>query len=284
MTFRQYIELMKLRIGVVIALTAVIGYLAVASDVNAVHMVLLALSMLLGSSSSSVFNHFYDRDIDRRMMRTSKRPLANDLGGRGWGVLFFAASLLVVGLVLAMGVFNGIVALHLFLGAFFYGIVYTVWLKRKSWVNIIIGGAAGSFAVLAGAAAVDPSIWLLPTLLAVVLFLWTPTHFWSLAILLKEDYAKAGIPMLPVLVGEKRTAQAILINSVLLALSAMVPWAMGELGPLYGALAALGGAGLLAGNLALIKDPGRIWARRNFFISMIYLMLLFLAVVLDKHL
>ncbi|TAN44056.1 MAG: protoheme IX farnesyltransferase, partial [Rhodospirillales bacterium] len=112
MTLRHYIELMKLRIGVVIALTAVIGYLAVARDVDAVHMVLLAVAMLLGSSSSSVFNHFYDRDIDRRMKRTSKRPLANDMGGSGLGVLFFAATLLVVGLVLAMGVFNGVVALH----------------------------------------------------------------------------------------------------------------------------------------------------------------------------
>ncbi|MBI4968367.1 MAG: protoheme IX farnesyltransferase [Rhodospirillales bacterium] len=285
MTFLNYLELLKLRIGVVIALTAVVGYLAVAERVSAVQIVLLVLAMLMGSAASSVFNHYYDRDIDRKMHRTANRPMARDLLVHPTRVLWMAAALLVLGLSLALFAFNSAVALHLFLGSFFYGIVYTVWLKRRTWLNIVIGGAAGSFAVLAGAAAVNPQSWFLPMLLAIVLFLWTPSHFWSLAILLKDDYAKAGVPMLPVLVGEKRTAQSILFNSLLLVGASLLPWGLGLLGPTYGALAALSGAAFLWANLKLLQTPhDRRWARINFFGSMQHLLAIFIAIILDVHL
>ncbi|KAF0137085.1 MAG: Protoheme IX farnesyltransferase, partial [Rhodospirillaceae bacterium] len=176
LSVRGVLQLLKLRIGVTIALTAVIGYLSVANQINGPHLAMLALAMLLGSVSSSIFNHFYDRDIDRLMSRTAHRPLASGAVGQPERVLWLAAALLVAGVTLAVTIFNWIVALHLLLGAFFYGVVYTVWLKRRTWLNIVIGGAAGSFAVLAGAAAVDPTIWLLPWLLALTLFLWTPSH------------------------------------------------------------------------------------------------------------
>ncbi|WP_142849583.1 heme o synthase [Telmatospirillum sp. J64-1] len=283
MTFRHYLELMKLRIGVMIALTAVMGYVAVADEVSVVQMAVLALAMLLGSAASSVFNHFYDRDIDRLMTRTARRPLASGAAQKPVMVLWFAGLLLALGLGLSSWAFNMVVSLHLFLGAFVYAVVYTVWLKRRTWLNIVIGGAAGSFAVLAGAAAVDPSIWLLPLLLAVTLFLWTPSHFWSLAILLKEDYAQAGIPMLPVLVGEKRTADAILINSVLLVGSALLPWMLGELGWIYGAGSSLLGAWFLWLNWRLCRNPSRPLARKNFFASMLYLVGLFFAVLADVN-
>ena len=116
--------------------------------------------------------------------------------------------LLVAGVASAALVLNGAAALYIFLGAFFYAIVYTVWLKRRTWMNIVIGGASGSFAVLAGAAAVDPVMSPVPILLALVLFFWTPSHFWSLAIAKHQDYANAGIPMLPVVIGDRRTAAA----------------------------------------------------------------------------
>jgi protoheme IX farnesyltransferase len=183
---------MKLRIGLMVVLMAVMGYVAVADKVNPVQLAVLSLAMLLGSASSSVFNHFYDRDIDLIMKRTRSRPLASGQTQHPAHVLWFAAALLVSGCGLAALYFNIIVALHLFLGIFFYAIIYTVWLKRRHWINIVIGGAAGSFAVLAGAAAVDSSHWLLPCLLSITLFLWTPSHFWSLAILLKDDYPHAA--------------------------------------------------------------------------------------------
>lgn len=283
MQFRSYIELMKLRIGFLIAVSAMAGYAAVASHVDAWQLVVLFVAMVLGSSGSAVFNQYYDRDIDRLMTRTARRPLAAGTMADARKALLFAAVLLAAGCLLAVTAFNWVVATHLFLGAFVYGVVYTVWLKRKHWTNIIIGGAAGSFAVLAGAAAVDPSIWLLPTLMAITLFLWTPSHFWSLAILIKDDYAKAGVPMLPVVAGDAACAKWILGNTVLLVVSALLPVIFGELGLLYAVISSAFGARFLWLNVALVKDPSRDLARRNFLFSMQYLAGVFLAVVVDKH-
>ena len=283
MTLRSYVELMKLRIGLMVALMAVMGYVAVAPKVNAGALGLLALAMLLGSASSSVFNHFYDRDIDRLMARTSRRPLATGANTHPARVLWFAGFLLVAGCGLAMLYFNFVVALHLFLGAFFYAIVYTVWLKRRTWINIVIGGAAGSFAVLAGGAAVNPAQWLLPFLLSVTLFLWTPSHFWALAILLKDDYQKANVPMLPVVKGVPATARYIFINTVLLVASTFLPLAFGELGLVYGVGAAALGAWFTWDCWRLLKNPERLVARRVFFDSMIYLVGLFVAVLVDVN-
>jgi len=283
MQFRSYIELMKLRIGFLIAISAMAGYAAVASHVDAWQLVVLFVAMLLGSSGSAVFNQYYDRDIDRLMTRTSKRPLAAGTMADARKALVFAAALLLTGCVIALLAFNWVVATHLFLGAFVYGIVYTVWLKRLHWTNIIIGGAAGSFAVLAGAAAVDPSIWLLPACMAITLFLWTPSHFWSLAILIKDDYAKAGVPMLPVIAGDAVCAKWILGNTVLLVISALLPVLFGELGILYAVISSAFGARFLWLNVKLVKDPSRDLARKNFLFSMQYLAGVFLAVVIDKH-
>ena len=232
-----------------------------------------------------MFNHYYDRDIDRAMARTARRPLVSGaLADDPRRALWLAGGLLTASMLLAAGALNWVVALHLFLGAFVYGIVYTVWLKRRTWLNIVIGGAAGSFAVLAGAAAVDPSLWLLPTLMAVFLFLWTPSHFWALAMLLKEDYGKAGIPMLPVVKGERCCVNWIFANTVALAAAALAPWALGALGTVYGLGAAAASGWFLWRSWRLVRTPGRAEARRVFLGSMAYLALVFLAVLLDKHL
>lgn len=281
MTLRGYLELCKLRIGVMIALTAMVGYAAIAPTVDPLHLLVLAVAMVLGSASSSIFNHYYDRDIDRLMQRTSKRPLVT--GGNPQAALWLAGVLLLAGLWLSVGVFNWVVALHLFLGAFFYGVVYTVWLKRRTAFNIVIGGAAGSFAILAGGAAVDPGQWLLPTLMAVVLFLWTPSHFWALAIMLKDDYSKAGVPMLPVLVGEQRCARWITANSVLLVMAAALPWVLGILGLSYALISTLTAVLFLRLHGPLLKDPGKPTARAVFLGSMQYLAGVFLGVVIDRH-
>ena len=283
MPIRSYIELFKMRIGVMIALSAVMGYCAIAHHFDGVAMAVLVVAMMLGSASASVFNHWYDRDIDRIMQRTRNRPLAADALAHPEQVLVIAAALLVAGVVLAWWAFNAMVALHLFLGAFFYAIVYTVWLKRRTWLNIVIGGAAGSFAVLAGAAAVDPSRMVLPILLAVVLFLWTPSHFWALAIMIKDDYARAGLPMLPVLAGDEVTARVIFANSLLMVVVAALPWWLGEMGAVYGVLSMMLGGLLLWYNWKLVVDPTRAWARRNFFASMQYLAALFVVVLIDVN-
>jgi protoheme IX farnesyltransferase len=284
MPLRAYLELLKLRIGVMIAVSAVMGYCAITPKFHCLEAVILVVAMMLGSAAASVFNHWYDRDIDRLMQRTSNRPLARDALKRPEAVLTLAAVLLAAGLSLAAWAFNPVVALHLFLGVFSYAIIYTVWLKRRTWLNIVIGGAAGSFAVLAGAAVVDPNRLLLPLLLAGVLFLWTPSHFWALAMLIKDDYARAGLPMLPVLVGDSVTARVIFVNSLLMVIVTVLPWWLGELGAIYGVMALLLGAFLLWGNWHLIQAPTRECSRRNFFASMQYLAALFIAVVLDTGL
>ena len=283
MAMKAYVELLKLRIGFMIALSGVMGYVAMSHNIRAVEIAVLVLAMVLASASASVVNHVWDRDIDGLMERTQRRPFVTGVITDPTYALLMAGSLLVAAVVIALAMFNATVAVHLFLGAFFYGVVYTIWLKRRTWLNIVIGGAAGSFAVLAGGAVVNPDNWLLPLMLAVVLFLWTPSHFWSLAILLKDDYARAKLPMLPVLVGEANTAKAVLFNSVLLVSAAAVPWVTGELGMIYAVGSSLLGAALLWANWRMVKDPSRIWARRNFLGSMKYLAGLFLAVLADVH-
>ncbi|KAF0223008.1 MAG: Protoheme IX [Rhodospirillaceae bacterium] len=276
------LELMKPRIGITIAATAAAGYAAVADKVEPLPMLALILSMLLGSGGSAVFNHLYDRDIDGLMTRTRNRPMVKgDVSPTD--ALMLSAGLTIAALSTAVMTLNWVVALHLFLGIFVYAVIYTVWLKRRTWWNIVFGGAAGSFALLAGAAVVEPSQWLLPTLLAVTLFLWTPSHFWALAILLTDDYRAARIPMLPVVVGEKLTARWILLNSVLLTGSSLLPWGLGLLGPLYGWAASGLGLVLIGLNLKLVATPSRRWAGWNFAWSIPYLLGLLVAIALDRH-
>jgi heme o synthase len=164
------------------------------------------------SGAAGAFNHYYERDLDREMRRTRSRPFASGAfqPSLWWPISFLA--LLVASLALAAAA-NGLVSsLLVFLGSFTYGVVYTVWLKRRSAWNIVIGGLAGSFAVLAGAAAVDPTPQVVPVLLALVLFLWTPPHFWSLAAAKGDDYARAGVPMLPVTASQRVWTWAILLH------------------------------------------------------------------------
>ena len=282
MTWRQYLELLKPRIALMIALTAITGYGAVADRVDPAAMALLALAMVLGAGASAVFNHVWDRDMDRLMRRTARRPMATGAATPKLGFIL-AGVLMAAGMTVAHLAFNWVVALHLFLGGFVYAALYTVWLKRRHWANIILGGAAGSFAVLAGAAAVDGTQWMLPLALALVLFLWTPSHFWALAILLTDDYRKAGVPMLPVVVGEQRTAWCILANSLILVAASLLPWVLGLLGPVYGGFAVAAGAGLVGFNIRLVATPTRFWAGWNFAASMPYLLILFIGVFVDKH-
>ncbi len=283
MTVRRYIELLKLRIGVLLTITAMAGYFAVAETVQWGALIAVMAAMMLCASGSSVFNHFYDRDIDRKMSRTQNRPLASGDLKHPSIALWMAGGLLIAGCALAAAALNWIVAAHLALGAFTYMVIYTIWLKRRHWMNIVIGGAAGSFPVLAGAAAADPTAFTLPMLMAITLFLWTPSHFWALAMMIKDDYARAGVPMLPVLVGDKKCAQYMMVNTVLLVASAALPTLFGELGLLYFAVSTLLGGWFLWLNWRLVKEPTKAWARKTFFFSMNYLAGIFIAIVIDRN-
>src|SRR6266516_1879932 len=212
---RMTCSLLKLRIGVAIAASALAGMAAAKGPaISVAQASALALAVLGASGAAGAFNHYYERDLDREMRRTRSRPFASGAfqPSLWWPISFLA--LLVASLALAAAA-NGLVSsLLVFLGSFTYGVVYTVWLKRRTWLNIVIGGLAGSFAVLAGAAAVTPDrLEGAPLWLAIVLFLWTPPHFWSLAIAYRSDYEAARVPMLPTVVGDAKAARAILLSA-----------------------------------------------------------------------
>lgn len=281
---RPLVSLFKLRIGVAIAVSGLAG-LAVAQGPlpEAWRIAVLAMAVLLSSASAGAFNHYVEADIDGRMARTRNRPFVTGVFRPGPLWLGLMAALLAAGVAGAALALNPWSGLYVFLGAFVYGIVYTVWLKRRTWLNIVFGGLSGSFAVLAGAAAVDPALAPEPVLLAVVLFLWTPPHFWSLAMALESDYRAAGVPMLPVVVGQARAARVILLNTVALVAVSLVPALFG-LGWIYLTGAALGGAVFLRTSIALVRDPGPAAARRNFRASLLQLTLLLAAAILERAL
>jgi len=274
----------KLRIGLAIMLCALAG-LAVSPGAAppAWKIVVLALAVLLSAASAGAFNQFVERALDARMKRTRTRPFVTGTLHAGPLWLGVILAILAVAVVAAAWALNLAVAAHVFLGAFVYGVVYTVWLKTRTWLNIVLGGLAGSFAVLAGASAIDPGLSASPVILALVLFLWTPPHFWSLATALHEDYARAGVPMLPVVVGDAAAAKVILGHTVALVLLSLVPAATG-LGWIYLAGAALGGGLFIARSWALVRDPGPRAAMANFHASLLQLGLLLLAAILDRAL
>ena len=173
-------------------------------------------------------------------------------------------------------------ALYVFLGAFFYAVVYTVWLKRRTWLNIVFGGLAGSWAVLAGATAADPQLGAVPLALAFVLFLWTPPHFWSLAIACKDDYAAAGVPMLPVVVGNERAAQIIFYSTLALVGASLLPAFFG-LGLIYLVSAVAGGGLFIQKAWLLTRDPSRKAALGAFHASLIQLTLVLLGAIIDAQ-
>lgn len=273
----------KLRIGVTIAFTAVAGSVITPGPaLSAWQVAVLALAVLMSSASAGGFNQYVERDLDARMQRTKARPFVTGAlsSGRYW--LWVLYAMLFVAVVSAGWALNPMVGLYVFLGAFFYAVVYTVWLKRRTPMNIVIGGLAGSFAVLAGAAAVDPDLSPLPMIFAAVLFLWTPSHFWSLAIALHKDYASAGVPMLPVVLGDRATAWVILGNTILLVAVSLLPAFYG-MGWIYLAGAIGGGAYFLARNIQLIANPCERIGMASFRASLVQLSLLLVGAMLDAQ-
>jgi protoheme IX farnesyltransferase len=281
----DYWELLKPRIMLLIVITT-IGSLALAAHGwpgNGV-AAWTVLGMALVSGGSSAINHWYDRDIDALMERTSARPVASGrvppIAALGLGLVLSAAG---IGL-LAVAV-HWLAAFWALAGFLCYVLVYTVWLKRRTPQNIVIGGAAGAVPPLVAWAAVDGSVTATAVALFAIVFLWTPPHFWSLALLLDEDYARAGVPMLPTVRGAEASARQILVYTVLLVASSVVPVALGALSWLYAIAAALLGARFIWLALRLLRAPGdRATARRTFLYSLLYLALLFAAMGVDSAL
>jgi protoheme IX farnesyltransferase len=268
---KDVLNLFKLRIGVAIAIAAAAG-LAVeqGGELGFLYQVVLILSVLVASAAAGAFNQYVERDLDARMGRTRNRPFVTGRLRHGPAWLWLIGAMLAASVAAAALAANPLAGLYVFLGAFTYGVVYTVWLKRRTWWNIVVGGLAGSFAVLAGAAAISPAPGPEAAALAVVLFLWTPPHFWSLAIACRDDYAAAGVPMLPVVVGDARAARAIFASACLLVGASLVP-GLFSLGTIYLVSAAAGGILFLLRCRALVQRPGRDTARAAFLASLMQL-------------
>jgi len=279
---RNILELFKLRIGFMIMITALVGLVVTPGPaIGLFKLIVVAVTVFVASASAGAFNQYYERHTDHLMARTRGRPFVTGALPDSPAWLVLMAVMLVSSVSIAAWVINPTSAVFVFLGAFFYAIVYTVWLKRRSWLNIVVGGLAGSFAVLAGAAAVDPVIGPLPLLLAIVLFLWTPPHFWSLAIANEAEYSAAGVPMLPVVIGTERAARVVFWSTVALAATALVPIWFGA-GVIYLAGALLGGGYFVYRSWLLARLPSRKAAMASFFASLIQLSLLLIASTLDS--
>lgn len=277
---RDVVNVLKLRIGTAIALSAIAGMAVTPGPPQpAWRIVALALAVLLSSAAAGAFNQYFEKDLDALMRRTQDRPFVSGrfIAGPRWlGVM---ALLLIagVGLALSLGL---LAAAHVLMGALVYGVVYTVWLKRRTPWNILIGGLAGSFAVLAGAAVVDPYPSPLPIILAMILFLWTPPHFWTLALARRDDYAAAGVPMLPIMLEPRPAARVILAHAAVLAAVSILPAAFG-LGAIYLVCAALGGVLFIGLCWRLAAQPTADNAMAAFFGSLVQLQLVIVGVLLE---
>lgn len=233
----------------------------------------------LASAGSSALNHYYDKDIDPLMKRTSTRPIPSGrMSARGvlvYGLAVSTASVIYAGFTL-----NLVSTFFIALGIFFYVIVYTVWLKRTNSSNIVIGGFAGSAASMAGWSAATGSMDLLGALVGILVFAWTPSHFWCLAMKIKDDYAEAKVPMLPVLIGMQKTSNYILINTAILLPYSLMLYIFG-LGLVYLAIAAISGGLLFVYHYKLTKNPTSEFAWKAYKVTAPYLTIIFVAIALD---
>ena len=280
-SWRDYLTLTKPRIMVLLLITGAGGLIVGAGGLPSAGLALATLGGLaLACGGASALNHVLDRDIDTHMKRTAQRPVAS---GRvpPERALEFGLALSALSYVVLTSFVNVLAALLALVGNLFYVIVYTRWLKRSTPQNIVIGGAAGAVPPLVGYAAATGNLTLTALALFLIVFLWTPPHFWALALLIKREYASAGIPMLPVVRGEHETARSIVLYSFALVGVTLLPVLGRTLGPLYLASAAVLGVAFIALALALQRHTTPARARRLFSYSLAYLALLFVAMAVD---
>ncbi len=274
---RDYLRLTKAGVGVLLVFTATTAAV-VAGPGPWADVVLLAVAGGLACAGSGALNHYLEQDIDALMVRTSRRPLPSGRVSPG-RALALGLALLGLALLLSLGI-NALTSLFILLGAIVYVVVYTWWLKRRSPWNIVIGGSAGSFGVLAGWSAVTGGLDVTALSMALLVFVWTPVHFWSFAIVHREEYRRAGVPMLPVVVGDRATARWASLHGVL-AVAVSMLLLRGAFGGIYLAAAAVAGLGLLGLVTWLNMGPNRGRARAVFLGSNVYLAVLFAAMMVD---
>ena len=233
----------------------------------------------LASAGSSALNHYYDRDIDPKMTRTSKRPIPSGRMAASH-VLIYGLGVSCISVVYGLFLINPISAFFIAVGIFSYVIIYTVWLKRLNTSNIVIGGIAGSAASWAGWSAATGSLDILGFLVGFLVFVWTPSHFWCLAMKIKEEYAQANVPMLPVVIGMEKTSKYILVNTMILLPYSLILYAFG-MGVVYTIIAAVSGGLMLAYHYKLTKTPTSEFAWKAYKVTAPYLTIIFVAVALD---
>jgi protoheme IX farnesyltransferase len=284
--WRDFFALTKPRVMSLVIFTGLCGLLAAPGTINPILGFTAVLCIALGAGGAAALNQWWEADIDAGMKRTAARPLPagrmNRTDARDFGVLIAAASVMIMGLAL-----NWLAAAILAFSVFYYAVIYTVWLKPRTPQNIVIGGGAGAFPPLIGWVAVTGDITLMPVLLFLIIFMWTPPHFWALALFVKTDYANVGIPMMPVVRGETSTRRQILAYAVLLVPVAAAPWLIGGTAYVYGvASLALSLAFLALSVPVAFRQTGTNDTmkpeKRLFAFSIIYLFALFAALVADR--
>ncbi|MDB5602290.1 MAG: protoheme farnesyltransferase [Xanthobacteraceae bacterium] len=281
---RDYIALLKPRVMSLVVFTALVGIVIAPGHVHPVIGFTALLCIAIGAGAAGALNMWYDADIDARMTRTAGRPIPAGRMEPGEALAFGLT--LSIGSVIVLGLL-----VNLFAGAllaftiFFYVVVYTMWLKRSTPQNIVIGGAAGAFPPMVGWASVTGSLTLEPIILFLIIFFWTPPHFWALALYRADDYARAGVPMLPVVSGPTETRRQILLYTLLLAPLAVAPWFLGFAGPVYGVVATVAGAIMLWLAVKVkVEREGFVAARQLFAFSILYLFLLFAVLLAEQGL
>ena len=279
----DFVALLKPRVMSLVVFTGFAGLYLAPGKMHPFLAAVAVLAIAVGAGAAGAINMWYDRDIDAVMTRTRDRPLP---AGRmepsdalGFGVALALLSVMVMGLAVNYAA-AGLLALTIG----FYVFVYTAWLKRRTPQNIVIGGAAGAFPPMIGWAAATGEVSLASVALFLIVFMWTPPHFWALALVKNEDYRRAGVPMLPVVAGDRETKRQIAIYAMLLAPLSLGPWALGTVGLGYGAVAAGMSIGFVALALRLMRDRDNKTAMQVFAFSILYLFVLFAAMIADRAL
>jgi protoheme IX farnesyltransferase len=276
------LELTKPKVQTLLLLTTVAS-MYVAGDPSLLLVALTCLGGYLSAGGAGAINHYFDRDIDAHMRRTASRPVpAGRIAPRT--ALLFGCALVCASLIVLSLAVNPLAAGLSFTGFLGYVFVYTLWLKRRSPQNIVIGGAAGAVPPLVGWAAVTGTVSGTALMLFFIVFFWTPPHFWSLSLLMKDEYAKVKVPMLPVVRGEAETRRQILLYAVLLYMVTQLPFCAGGFGAIYLVASLVLGLGFIAGAVVLMRSATRRAALRLYLYSLAYLALLFCAMVADAHL
>ena len=287
MGINEIIEISKPRIVVLLVITAVTSMYAAsklvtgASQLDYLDYLHIIVAGALASAGSSALNHYYDKDIDPKMSRTSSRPIPSGRMAASH-VLLYGLAVSCISVIYGFFALNAISAFFIAVGIFSYVIIYTVWLKRRNTSNIVIGGIAGSAAAWAGWAAATGSMDLLGFLVGFLVFVWTPSHFWCLAMKIKDEYAQAEVPMLPVVIGMQKTSKFILGNTlILIPYSLILVLIPDGLGLVYAVIASVSGGLMLVYHYKLTKTPTSEFAWKAYKVTAPYLTIIFVAVALD---